>query len=456
MSRPFRVFTGLLVFALGVTSLEGILGEENWPQFRGPQASGITSGNPPVSWDIETGKNIRWTTDVPGLGHSSPVVWDDRIFLTTAVNSESDRPSLQTGWLGGTGKAAGDEGDWTWQVICLNRTDGKILWTKDVTSGKPAIKRHLKASHANCTCATNGNYVVAFFGSEGLYCLDFNGELIWNKDFGKLHSGPYNAPKLEWGFSSSPIIFDGKVIVQCDCLNTAFVSVLDLKTGNEIRRIERQDVATWSTPAVVKTDDQTQIVCNGYRQMAGYDLETGELLWELSGGGDVPVPTPLYFDGKIILTNGHARSPTYVIRPDARGNLTPDPEADDNPDGLIWWHPRDGSYMPTPIAVNQRLFTFDDNGKLTVRNVTDGEKVHQRRFGKGTFSASAVGTSNQIYVSSEPGKVFVVKTSGEFELLATNDLKQNIMATPAIAGDELLIRTTTQLVCIANDEEGKP
>ena len=311
------------LFAFVVIHAVIVSADDNWPQFRGRGASGLGSGNPPTSWDVESGENILWKVETEGLGHSSPVVWGDRIFTTTAVNSETDEPTLQTGWLGGTGKAAEDAGEWSWQVLCHDLNNGDLLWKKTVASGKPIIKRHLKASHANCSPATNGEYVIAFFGSEGLYCFDMDGELKWKKDFGRLHSGPYNAEKLEWGFASSPIIFDDNVIVQCDCLNTGFVSILDIATGDEFRRIERADVATWATPAIVNTENRLQVVCNGYKEMAGYDLETGEKLWWLAGGGDVPVPTPLFADGLILLTNGHGRSPSFCISPSANGDLTP-------------------------------------------------------------------------------------------------------------------------------------
>ena len=238
---------------------------------------------------------------------------------------------MEAGWSGGAGESAKDTGDWTWQVTCLQLGTGKIRWTTNARVGEPTIKRHLKGSHANCTPATNGEFVVAFFGSEGLYCFDIDGQLVWKHDFGKLHSGPYDAPELEWGFASSPIIHDGLVIVQCDCLNTAFVAILDLKTGREVRRIDRAgEVATWSTPLVVTTEDPQQIVCNGYRQMAGYDLNTGSRIWHLNGGGDVPVPTPLFANGLIYLTNGHGRSPMYAIKPNATGDLTPSNDETEN------------------------------------------------------------------------------------------------------------------------------
>ncbi len=425
--------------------------DDNWPQFRGDGGLGIGSGNPPTEWDVKTGKNVSWKTPIPGLGHSAPIVWRDRVFLTTAVNTDTDNPSVETGWSGVAGESAKDTGEWTWRVHCLQLETGKIRWTKDARVGQPAIKRHLKASHANCSPATDGQYVVAFFGSEGLYCFDIDGRLIWKQDFGKLASGPYDAPELEWGFASSPIIYDGLVIVQCDCLNNNFVAVLDIKTGNEIRRIDRLgEVATWSTPLVVTTEDRQQIVCNGYRQMAGYDLKTGDRIWHLSGGGDVPVPTPLYADGLIYLTNGHGRSPIYAIQPTATGDLTPSKDGTVKP-GMAWWQSRDGSYMPTPLIKGQRLYTCNDNGRLDVRDAKTGDLIYRQRVGRAshTFSASAVAAGGHVYFMSEQGEVTVIDEGSQYHEVATNDFAEAIMATPAISGDRLLIRTVRNLYCLA-------
>jgi outer membrane protein assembly factor BamB len=376
-------------------------------------------------------------------------VWGDHVFLTTAVNSTADNPAVETGWSGGAGESADDTGPWRWQVICLELSTGKTLWSRDARAGEPTIKRHLKASHANCTPATDGEFVVAFFGSEGLYCFDFDGNLIWKHDFGKLISGPYDAPELEWGFASSPIIHDGLVIVQCDCLNTNFVAILDLKTGREIRRIDRDgEVATWSTPLVVTTEDRQQIVCNGYHQMAGYDLQTGARLWHLSDGGDVPVPTPLFAGGLIYITNAHGRSPTYAIRPTASGDLTP---SDDENAGLAWWQPRDGSYMPTPLVKNDLLYTCNDNGRLAVRDAVTGDLLYRQRIGTGsqTYSASAVAAGGNIYFASERGEVTVIEEGREFKEVASNEIDEIVMATPAISGDRLLIRSVRNLYCLA-------
>jgi outer membrane protein assembly factor BamB len=448
-----RAATTVLLFFLLLSCVAGTsAADDNWPQFRGHGGLGIGSGKPPTRWDVKTGENIVWKSALPGLGHSAPIIWGDRVFLTTAVSVETDTPSVKTGWSGGAGESAKDSGEWSWRLLCLDITTGKILWNSVAHVGEPTISRHLKASHANCTPATDGTRVLAFFGSEGLHCFDFKGRRIWKHDFGKLHSGPYDAPELEWGFASSPVIHDGRVIVQCDCLNANFVAVLDLETGKEIRRIDRKgEVATWSTPLVVTSDDNSQIVCNGYRQMAGYDFETGNELWRISDGGDVPVPTPLFANGLIYITNSHSRSPTFAVRPTARGDLTP---VDDEPNqpGLAWWQPRDGSYMPTPLVLGELLYACNDNGRLTVRDALTGELVYRKRVGRGgdTHSASAVAAGASIYFSSERGRVTVIQEGRRFKQLASNEMGEIIMATPAISANRLFIRTARSLYCISD------
>jgi outer membrane protein assembly factor BamB len=427
---------------------------QNWPQFRGPQASGVGTGSPPASWNVETGEHIKWKVRVPGLAHSSPIVWGDRVFVTTALSSKTEAPSLETGWMGGSGESAGEDEPWSWRVLCFNKADGKLVWERVAHSGVPKVKRHAKATHANSTPATDGKHVVAFFGSQGLHCYDTDGKPLWSKDLGLLRVGPYNAPEMEWGFASSPIIHDGLVIVQCDALNTGFWAAFDIETGKEIRRVKREDVATWSTPAIYQEGGTTQLICNGYREMSGYDLGTGKQLWTLQGGGDVPVPTPLIAHNLIYITNGHGRSPMYVIKPDARGDVTPD--AGDipagiarMPAGIAWWNPKAGSYMPTPIIVGDSLVVGNDNGILSVLDAMSGEPVYRERLSERvTYSASPVAAGGKVYFTSEDGDIVVIKAGDEYEHLATNTMNEVCMATPAISDGLLLIRGKDHLFCI--------
>jgi outer membrane protein assembly factor BamB len=430
------------------TSDQESIANSDWPQFRGVNASGVGSESPPIEWNVESGMNIMWKRKLDGLGHSCPIAFGGHVFLTTAV-SETNDDEVPTGFVGGNGESAVDSGKWRWQVAAFDLESGVEIWRRTVATGEPTIKRHLKATHANSTPATDGKHVVAFFGSEGLYCLDIDGNLLWKKDFGRLHSGPYDAPKLEWGFASSPIIHDDKVIIQCDCLNTGFVSILNIDDGSEIRRIKRNDVATWSTPSIITTKTETQLVCNGYKQMAGYDLQTGKQLWTLRGGGDVPVPAPLISDGLIFLSSGHGRSSAYAISPEARGDITPTSNGEPLAKGLIWWQPRGGSYIPTPIIVGDFLYTCNDRGVLTVRETRTGQLVYQERVG-GQYSASAVATGDHLYFSSEDGVVSVVEAGTEYTLSASNDMQEPVFATPAIVNDRLLIRTIHHLYAIGS------
>jgi outer membrane protein assembly factor BamB len=423
---------------------------ENWPQFRGPKASGVGDGNTPTEWNVETGTNIKWKTRIPGLSHSSPIVWGKRIFLTTAVSSSSDEPELTKGWEAAAGNSAKDTGPWTWSLLCLDRDTGKEIWRRDAHQGVPRYKRHPKASHANCTPATDGKHLVAFFGAEGLFCYDLAGELLWKKDLGMLNASPKGYPDLQWGFASSPIIHDDLVVVQCDCENTNFWAAFDIKTGSEVRRVKRDEDSTWSTPNVFVAGGRTQLVLNGYKHMGAYDLHTGEELWKLHGGGDVPVPAPLYAGGRIILTNAHGGSrPIYAILPDARGDVTP-PQRGSRAEGLAWWHKNRGSYIPTPIVYEELVYVCGDNGILTVLDLEKGRQRYRKRLAGGgaNYTASAVAAGGHVYFTSEDGDVHVVKAGDRYELVASNKMGEICMATPAISKGTLFFRTRHQLVAV--------
>ncbi len=435
---------GLAVVALGAGSAWG----QNWPSFRGENGSGIGTGSPPATWNVETGENVRWKARIEGLGHSSPIVWGERVIVTTAVSLGGKAATFETGWLAGTGDSAADEGEWAWKVICLDKGSGRMLWEREAKRGVPRSKRHLKATHANSSPATDGRIVVAYFGSEGLYAYDMEGKELWQKDLGVLDIGPYNAPELEWGCASSPILHEGLVIVQVDALNGAYWVALRAETGEEVRRVERKEVATWATPSIATAGGRTQVVCNGWKEMAGYDLATGERLWTLSGGGDVPVPRPVVSGEMIYLTNGHGRSPVYAVRAEARGDLTPKESSEERAAGLAWHKSGWGSYMPTPIVVGDELVVASDNGVVTAMDARTGEKRYRERIkDAGTFSASAVAADGRIYLVNEEGTVIVLR-AGSYEEVARNAMGEACMATPAIAEGVLLIRGKEHLYCI--------
>jgi outer membrane protein assembly factor BamB len=451
--RRLNPFTHFAVAGFAIALSGSIVAGQNWPQFRGPNAGGLGEGKPPVKWNVQTGEHIRWKVDTPGLGHSSPIVWGDRVYLTTAVSSATDEPELKTGWMGGSGTPADESGEWAYKVLCLSADDGRILWERTAHTGVPKVKRHPKASHANCTPATDGKHIVAFFGSEGLYCYDRDGELRWKKDLGLLDAGAFNAPDYQWGFASSPIIHENMVIVQCDANNTAFWAAFDIADGREIRRVERDEGPTWSTPAICRAAGRTQLICNGYRHMGGYDLATGESLWKMHGGGDVPVPTPLVAHDLIIITNGHGKKPLLVVKPGASGDVTPGEKDDATPEGLAWWRAARGSYMPTPIVVGDDLFVGDDNGILTIFDARGGEQRHRARLVEGssaTYSASPVAAGGHVYFTSEDGDIHVIKAADPYERVASNSMGEVCMATPAIAAGRLYVRGAKRLYCIAD------
>lgn len=437
-----RVLASLLILACSSAA-------QNWPSFRGPAASGVGDGKPPTQWDVASGKNVRWKTPIPGLAHSSPIVWNDRVYLTTAVPSKDGDLTLKTGWIGGSGKSAEENFEWSWRLLCISKSDGKVVWDREACKGVPRLKRHEKSTHADSTPATDGKRIVAIFGSQGLYCFDLEGKVLWSSDFGTLEVGPDGYP-VEWGYASSPIIHENLVIVQCDARNKSFWAALDLQTGKEIRRVERNDWSSWTTPNIFHAKGRTQLVCNGYKNIAGYDLKSGERIWTIGeAGGDVPVPTPLIAHDRIYITNGHGRSPIFVLDADASGDMTP--QEDVSRRGLSWWQPKGGSYMPTPIIVGDRLYVGDDNGRIRAFDAKTGEQIYADRVSSAsaTFSASPVAADGRIYFTDEDGGIHVIKAGDKFERLASNAMNEICMATPAISQGVLYVRTRAHLYAIA-------
>jgi outer membrane protein assembly factor BamB len=335
-------------------------------------------------------------------------------------------------------------------VYCLDKKTGKILWEKTAHKGVPKIKRHTKATQANATCATDGKRVVAFFGSEGLHCYDMNGKFQWKKDLGVLDAGYFMMPQAQWGTASSPILYRDKVIVQCDVQKDSFVAAFDAKNGKELWRTPRKDVPTWGTPTIYMKDGKPTIAVNGWKHIGGYDVETGKEVWKLTGGGDIPVPTPVIAHDMIFITNAHGMmAPIYAIKSDATGDISLAKDQTANTH-VAWSLHREGGYMQTPLVYGDYLYVCRDHGVLSCYDAKTGKRLYNERLGTGRtgFTASGVAADGKLYYTSEMGDIFVVKAGPKFELLATNPMEEVCMATPAVSEGTLYFRTQGHVVAI--------
>lgn len=444
-----RSFT-IIALTAGCVLATAALGDDaHWPSYHGAKARGVGDGAPPVAFDLETGAGVLWRTAIPGLAHASPVIWGDRIYTVTATSTEAE-PELKVGLYGDITPAKDNEVVHTWWLYALDRTSGAVAWKSQLHEGKPAIKRHIKATHANTTPATDGEHIVVFLGSEGLHVLDKSGKRLWKKDFGVLNSAYYMIPAAQWGFASSPIIEDGKVVVLADVIEGSFLATYDLGSGKELWKVARHDVPGWSTPSVIGSGADAQVVVNGFKHTGGYRLADGTETWKMtSGGGDVPVPRPVVGDGLVYVTNGHGRSPVFAIRASARGDITLADDANAN-EGIAWASPKGGAYMQTPILHDGILYVCNDNGVLTAFDAASGEEIYKERLTKSGegFTGSGVAAGGHLYYPSEEGMVHIVKAGRSFELVGTSSLGEITMTTPAVADGKLYIRTRGHLVAI--------
>lgn len=447
------VQTVLILAAAGILGSAKVpepLAGRDWPSFRGINGAGVADSGPaPTTWDVPKGSGVAWSTPLDGLGHSSPVIWGNQLCVTTA-KSDSGNASMRLGLYGDIASVT-DNTEHTWRLVCLDKRDGKPIFDTVIHKGVPIIKRHTKATHANSTLATDGTRIVAMLGSEGLFAFDMKGALKWKKDFGVLDSGYFMAPTAQWGFASSPVIHDGRVIIQADVQKNSFIGAFDLATGKELWRTARQDVPTWSTPAIHRVDSKTQVIVNGWRHMGAYDFETGAEIWKLkSVGGDIPVPVPVVGSGMVYITSAHGPgAPVFAIKDTATGDISL-PATETTSAHIAWSYPRDGAYMISPVLYQGLLYVSKNNGVFNVFDATTGERIYQQRLGDGTtgFTASLVAADGKIYFSSEDGDVFVVKAGRTFELLAKNPLGDYAMATPAISEGRLYFRTGKSIVAI--------
>ncbi len=429
---------------------------QNWPSFRGPSASGVAEGDKaPLEWNVSRSENVLWKTLIPGLGHSSPVVWEDRVFVTAAIQNKGES-NLKVGMYGDV-ESVKEEDVFRWHVYCLDRNSGSILWDRQSYEGKPKVKRHPKSSHANATPCTNGQCVVAFFGSEGLYCYDMEGNLLWQKDLGVLDWGFYRSPAAQWAGGCSPVIHEQMVILQCDVQKDSFLAAFALKDGALLWKTARDDVPTWGTPTIYAAKENSQIIVNGYKHIGGYDLRTGKEIWRMAGGGDIPVPTPIVAYGLVYITSAHGGpSPIYAVRVSAKGDISLKGKEAGN-EHIAWSYPKGGNYIPTPIAYADYLYCGSDRGVWSCFEPETGKLVYRETLNPqgAAFSSSPVATDGRIFCTAENGDVYVVQAGPEFKLLGVNKMDETCMATPAISHGTLFFRTQHHLVAVAERSQSK-
>jgi outer membrane protein assembly factor BamB len=449
LSFPFYALVVALAAQSGVAGASKPRPGVDWPQFRGIRATGVDERHPaPATWNVSKQEAVRWKTPIPGLGHSSPVVWGDAVYLATSISGQKEA-GLKVGLYGDI-EPVKDDTPHEWRIYALDKASGAVRWQQTVLTAIPKIKRHTKATHANSTLATDGERIIAFFGSEGLYAFDMKGKQLWKKDLGVLDAGYYVAPEAQWGTGSSPVLHDGVVVVQADVQKGSFIAAFDAKDGKELWRKTREDVPTWSTPTVHEVNGRTQLLVNGMRHVGAYDFKTGEVIWKLSGGGDIPVPTPVVSEGMVYVTNAHGlMAPVYAIKETATGDVSLKGGADKN-EAVVWSYSRGGGYMSTPLAYRGVLYVVTYNGILTAYDAKSGTKHFTQRLADGTtaFTASPVAADGKVYFASEDGRVYVLKAGPAYELVATNDMGESTLATPAFSEGVMYWRTQKHVLAI--------
>jgi outer membrane protein assembly factor BamB len=421
----------------------------SWPSFRGPHASGVADGQHlPDRWNGKTGENILWRTPIPGLAHSSPVVWGHRIFVTSAISSRPDatfKPGLY-----GDGESSEDLSPHKWVLYAVDKRTGAIEWERVAFEGVPRERRHIKSTYASATPATDGRIVVAWFGSQGVHAYDVAGHFLWSVDLGRVDMGAYDIPSYEWGPASSPIIWNDLVLLQCDTQTDDLVIALDARTGQTVWTTGREELPSWGTPTVVATQSGAELVTNGSKFIRGYDVRTGAELWRLGGSSKITAPTPVFGGGLVIVTSGRRpEKPLFAVRPGARGDITLEKDQTSSA-AIAWSRTGRGTYMPTPLIYDGVVYALNNDGVFDAYDLQTGQEIYRQRLkhlGSG-FSASPVAADGRIYLSNEDGEILVIAAGREFRDVATNTMGELLMATPALSDGVMYVRSSSALSAV--------
>jgi outer membrane protein assembly factor BamB len=434
-----RILAGLILSFLagGALAAEG---PDAWPRWRGPEFDGVARGDAPLRWSDKD--HIAWKVAVPGKGHSSPVIWGDRLFLTTAVPTGKAPAAAQAdaGRRGGYGGGGGPQAEQKLLVLAYDRKTGKQLWERTALVTTPHEGFHSQyGSFASPSVMVDAKHAIAFFGSRGVYCYTHDGQLVWQKDF-----GVRMRMAMAFGEGSSPALDGDKLVILFDHEGDSFLTALDKNTGRELWRTPRPPDSTWSSPMVITAGGRKQVLVPATKFVAGYDLETGKLIWQTAGLGRNVIPMPVVADGVAIVMSGYQAPNLLAIRLGREGDLT-------GTDAILWQNQRGNSYTASPVLHEGKLYMLTDNGTISCLDFKTGKPFYaQQRLPKSySFKASPVAANGKLYLSTEDGDVVVVKMGEKFEVLATNTLADQVfIATPAIMDGAIYLRGQNTLFCV--------
>ena len=437
MSRFFFVLLIVVCFS------SNALSQTNWPQWRGVNASGVSAETGlPTEWGES--KNIRWKAAIPGRGHSSPIVWGNKIFLTTSIEGPVVPGAeavhhIHKGQEYRHPDSVGADHSYTLKLLCVDLDSGKILWDKTVYEGTVYDNRHKKNTYASATPVTDGKFVYLSFEAEGIYCYDFDGKRIWKTSLGKIAKGGM-------GPGTSPVLYENLLILQADQEygEGSFIAAVDKKTGKEVWRVERDQRRSWATPLLIKTGQRTELVTSGPNKIISYDPATGRELWRAPGVISNPIPSPVTGQGLVFVTAGSDAKRAFAIRLGGSGDLA-------GTANVVWSYEKGTAYVPSPILYNEYLYLITDGGAITCLEAATGKVIYQSRIPMAvSFTASPVAFEGKIMFVSEDGDSFILKAGPVPEILNANQLGEPVFASPAIVAGRILIRGQSNLYCIAN------
>jgi outer membrane protein assembly factor BamB len=435
---------GLLVQGAGAAA------DTHWPQFRGSRSLGVSEETGlPDTWS--TTQNVRWKTDVPGRGWSSPIVWGDKIFLTSVINDGAYETAKKGLYFGGE-RLKPSSSVHRWMVYCLDWQTGKILWERLAHKGIPESTIHIKNSYASETPVTDGERLYAYFGNLGLFCYDLNGKELWSKKWGSFKT------QFGWGTAASPVLYKDRLYVVNDNEEQSFLVALDKKTGEQIWRVERDEKSNWATPYVWENELRTELVTPGRGKVRSYDLD-GKPLWEFAGMSQLTIPTPFTQFGLLYVCSGYVLDklrPLYAIRPGAAGDISLKDNETSNA-FIAWSHRLAGPYNPTPVVYGDHVYVLYDRGFFACYDARTGKEVYDKqRLGASAFTASPWAYDGKIFCLSEDGDTFVLQAGPEFKVLGKNSLEEMCMATPALVRGSLIIRTESKVYRIEKGASAQP